>query len=55
METLAERLLDQRKDVRRQGTLRVDGVDPSRFDLDTRYNVLNLGTTTTTQGTTTTT
>ena len=55
MQTLAERLLDQRKNVRRQGTLRIDGVDPSRFGLDTRYNVLNLGITTTTQGTTTTT
>mgnify|MGYP000093601942 CR=1 FL=1 len=50
MRTLAERMLEQRKDVRRQGRLRVDGADPDSYGLDARYNVLNLGPTTTTSG-----
>jgi len=55
MQILARRLLDQRKDVRRQGTFVCDGADPHQYGLDTRYNILNLGpTTTTATGTTTT-
>ena len=55
MEVLAERLLEQRKDVRRQGVLVCDRVAPERFGLDTRFNVLNLGPTVTTPATTTST
>jgi len=47
MGILAERILRQRKDVRRQGVLVCDEVDPSAFGLDVRYNVLNLGCTST--------
>ena len=55
MEVLAERLLEQRKDVRRQGVLVCDEVASERFGLDTRFNVLNLGPTATTPATTTST
>ncbi len=47
MEILAERLLRLLRDVRRQGALRCDGVDFDRFGLLRRYNVVNLGPTTT--------
>jgi len=54
MGILAERILRQRKDVRRQGVLVCDEVDPSAFGLDVRYNVLNLGCTSTLAPATTT-
>ena len=53
MELLAERMLEQRKDVRVQGELSCDGIDMTEHNLDLRFNVVNLqsldgGTTTTT-------
>ena len=59
MGVLAERLLRLYRDVRRQGTLTVDEVDVGTYNLDARYNVVNLGlcdltTTSTTSGATTT-
>jgi hypothetical protein len=42
MQTLADRLLQMYQDVRRQGTLLCDGVEPARWNLGTRYDVVNL-------------
>ena len=42
MQTLADRMLSQRGDVRLQGTLRCDEVDPYDTHLGRRYNVTNL-------------
>ncbi len=47
MGVLAERLLRLYRDVRREGRLRVDGVDFQDFTLGQRYSVTNLGETTT--------
>jgi len=55
MYELAGRLLRLFRDVRRQGVLRCDRVDFDSFNLARRYNVVNLGPTTTSAAGTTTT
>ena len=42
MGILAARLLDQHKDIRVQGTIECDGVDPTTLNLRRRLNVVNL-------------
>jgi len=49
MGILAERLLDQVKDIRVQGRIVCDDVDPSGLNLLRRYSVSRLGVTTTTE------
>ena len=55
MGLLAERMLEQFKDIRIQGHLQCDAVDPVTYNLDARYNVTRLERPTTTSEAPTTT